>query len=200
MIVAINETGDQHDKEGSPALKIGIVAMYAAACVGAGYMLIFIPNVEVYDMMVFLGGLLFGPGLGTIIAFTAELIHSIFNIYGASPLPLLLVQLLAYPLLGLAGGLLKNTRLRKTITKRSQVVFGMIGLVFAFTYTILADIIWPIFGGLGTSIVLWVLQGMPLRIVLMACDFITFSMLLPLILVAVEKHLAAIFPSQNKLD
>lgn len=195
-----NQDNNFNDKRAiSPALKVGIVGIYAAACVGGGYMLIFIPNVQIYDMMIFLGGLLFGPWLGTTIAFIAELIHSIFNIYGASPPPLLLVQLIAYPLLGLAGGLMKNARIIKNITKRSQLIFGLIGLTFAFTYTIFADIIWPLLANIGVSIALWVIEGMPLRIVLMTCDFITFSMLLPLILVAVEKHVSTIFPSRIRL-
>jgi len=188
-------------RETSPALKIGIVATYAAASVGAGYILIFLPNIEIYDMMLFLGGLLFGKRLGALIAFIAEIIHSMFNIYGASPIPLLIVQLIMYTILGFAGGLMKNSKIRMTMTRRSQVVFGFIGLSFAFIYTIWADIMFPLFvGGTGLTIVGWIIQGMILRIVLMACDFITFSMLLPLILVAVEKHVAAIFPSQMAFD
>ena len=152
-------------------------------------------------MMLFLGGLLFGKRLGALIAFIAEIIHSMFNIYGASPIPLLIVQLIMYTILGFAGGLMKNSKIRMTMTRRSQVVFGFIGLSFAFIYTIWADIMFPLFvGGTGLTIVGWIIQGMILRIVLMACDFITFSMLLPLILVAVEKHVAAIFPSQMAFD
>jgi uncharacterized membrane protein len=181
----------------SPTLKITIVAVYAAACVGAGYLLIFIPNVEIYDMMIFLGGLLFGKRIGVSAAFIAEVIHSIFNVYGASPLPLLVVQLIAYTILGLAGGAMSESKFRKVITKRSQVVFGLIGTTFAFIYTVCADIMFPLFVGGGTSIIGWLIQGTFFRIVLMVCDFITFSSLMPLILVAVEKHIISIFPREQ---
>ncbi|MEX2718197.1 MAG: hypothetical protein Q6353_011520 [Candidatus Sigynarchaeum springense] len=180
-------------------LKLAIVASYAGLSVGGAYMLTLIPNIEIFSALLFLGGMLFGKKLGVFIALVAALIYGLFNIYGASPWPLLIVQLGCYAGLGLIGGFCKESRAIQPITRRTQGIFGLIGISFAFVYTMLADIIFPLFTGGQYTITLWILYGMPMRFVLMTCDLITFSQLVPLVYIATEKHLRSIFPHALEL-
>jgi hypothetical protein len=173
-------------------LKITTIATYAAACIGAGYMFTEIPNVEVFTMLVFLGGLLFGKTIGLINGFLAAMIYFIFNIFGASPLPLLIIQIAAYTALGLLGGAMRSTRLRQSITKGSQVVFAIIGALFSFGYTFIADIVFSVI--IGTDFIAWFMQGLVFTIIMMTCNTITFGFLLPLMIVALDKHLLGMFP------
>nr|MDO8113188.1 hypothetical protein [Candidatus Sigynarchaeota archaeon] len=180
-----------------PAVKIAIIATYAGLCVGAGYMLALIPNVEIFTMLVFLGGLLFGKAIGSLVGFIASILYFIFNLYGASPIPLLVVQLVAYTVLGFAGGFFNDSSLRKNITRKSQVVLGIIGASFAFGYTIIADLIFSYI--MGINFWAWVAQGSIFTGILVVCNAITFSSLLPLILVPLDKHMVAIFSSAVNL-
>ncbi len=181
-------------RDSNKTLKVAIIASYAACCVGGAYMFTFLPNIEIFTMLLFLGGILFGKKLGAIIALVSALIYGLFNIYGASPWPLLIVQLGCYGSLGFVGGLFKNSQTIQPITRRTQGIFGLIGMGFAFVYTVLADIMFPLFAGGQNTIAMWLLQGMIMRVIMMACDLITFSQLVPLIYVAVEKHLQTMFP------
>ena len=169
-----------------PSLKIALVAIFASTCVGAGYLLALIPNVEIFTMLVFLGGLLFGKKIGMLNAFVSSIIYFVFNLYGASPVPLLVVQLAAYSLLGLLGGFLTNVKVRKIITRRSQLVFGIIGAGFVFMYTFIADIVFSFI--MGMNFFAWFLQGIIFTSILVACNAITFGFLLPLIILPLDKY------------
>ncbi len=185
-------------KRPSAVLKITTISMYAATCIGAGYMFTMIPNVEIFSMLVFLGGLLFGRAIGLLNGFLAALIYFLFNVYGASPLPLLLVQLVAYSLLGLLGGVLRPTGLRRSITPASQAVFSTIGALFSFSYLFIADISFAI--ALGMNIVAWFLQGLVFTIISVVCNTITFGFLMPLLIDALDKHLQGLFPIASISD
>jgi hypothetical protein len=176
----------------NPAIKVAIVATYAGTCVGAAYMLTLIPNIEIYSMLVFLGGLLFGKMIGALNGFLSSLIYFVFNILGASPAPLLLVQLITYTMLGFTGGIFKETRIRRMITRQSQIVFGILGAGFMIAYTFFADFVFSIV--MGVNFFAWFLQGLVFTILLIACNIITFSMLLPLLIVGIDKHLPGFFP------
>ena len=181
-------------RESDKTLKVAIVASYAGVSVGGAYMLTLLPNIEIFSMLLFLGGMLFGKRLGLIISLVAALIYGLFNIYGASPWPILIVQLGCYGSLGLLGGFFKDSRTIHPITRRTQGIFGLVGTCFALGYTLLADIMFPLFTGGQNTIALWVLYGMPMRLILMICDLITFSQLVPLVYISIEKHLRTLFP------
>ncbi|MBN2150790.1 MAG: hypothetical protein JW839_05080 [Candidatus Lokiarchaeota archaeon] len=179
-------------KHPSDALRIATIGMYAASCIGAGYMFTIIPNVEIFSMLVFLGGLLFGRVVGLLNGFIAALIYFLFNIFGASPPMLLGVQLAAYTLLGLMGGVMRPTRLRRSISPASQAVFAIIGAAFSFAYTFVADVSFAL--SLGMNFVAWFLQGLVFTIISIVCNVLTFGFLLPLLVVSLDKHLQRMFP------
>ncbi|NMC03815.1 MAG: hypothetical protein GYA24_01325 [Candidatus Lokiarchaeota archaeon] len=176
-----------------PAMRIAIIAMYTGTCVGGAYMLTLIPNIEIFSMLVFMGGILFGKAIGSMNGLLSALMYFLFNILGASPAPLLVVQLVAYTALGLLGGVIRRARIRTAVGTTSQVCFGLIGGAFAFVYTFTADVVFSLV--MGINLLAWILQGIIFTILLIACNVITFGLLLPLLLVGIDKHLATAFPN-----
>ena len=181
-------------------LRITIVALYAAVCVAAAYMLILIPNVEIYTMLVFLGGLLFGKFAGCSIGFISTIIYRLFNIYGVSDPALLLIQLLFYSFLGFFGGIFKNSKLRKDINSKSQIIFGLIGTCFIAAYLLTADIIGALIfckvGTLGVCITVKLISGILFYAIGIIANLVTFSVLMPLIIVSFDKQIVKLLPSE----
>lgn len=177
---------------GTDGKLVALVAVFSSTCVAAAYMLTLIPNVEFFTMLVFLGGLLFGRVIGAVNGFLAAMLYFVFNIYGASPLPLLAIQVGSYGVLGLLGGVLRAHPLLASLSWRGQAMLGAIGATFVLSYTLLADLVFSIV--MGLNYVAWVLQGLPFTVVLVTSNLVTFSLLLPLVLVPVRKQVRQLFP------
>ncbi len=187
----MNVTGaaiEPREDRASKAVQVAITGTYAGTCVATAYMLTLVPNVEFFTMLVFMGGLLFGKTRGFLNGLVAATIYFIFNLYGTSPLPLLAVQLCAYSLLGYLGGRCSTHQLRRNISTGSQVVFASIGIAYAFTYTLVSDVLFSII--MTVNFAAWFLQGLPFTIVLVVTNAITFGLVMPLILVPVDKFMA----------
>ncbi|MHA1683059.1 MAG: hypothetical protein ACTSUE_19125 [Promethearchaeota archaeon] len=172
--------------------QIAFVAIYAATTVGCAYILTIIPNVEFFTVLVFLGGLIFGKFIGLMNGFLSSLIYFIFNIYGQSPMPLLVVQLSVYTTLGLLGGVVRGTKIRVNITGSTQIIYGLIGLFFILGYTMLSDFVFSLV--MGVNFLVWYLQGIIFTLTLTICNFLTFSLLIPTTLSAVDSH-SSLFPT-----
>lgn len=187
------------EKDKKQSLRIAIIAIYTACTASAAYLLTMLPNIEIFSMMVFLGGLLFGKKIGTSIAFLTTIIYRLFNIWGGSPLILLIIQICVYTPVGFIGGVFKETRFRKNIDSRSQVVFGTVGAVFATVYTFLTPLTWAVVNP-EVDYWIWYLQGWLIppffTPVLIIANFITFGLLMPLILVGLDKHLPKLMPNE----
>jgi len=172
------------ESEMPKSTSVAIVAIFTATAVGTSYMLVAIPNVKLFEMIIFLAGLLFGKRIGSLVGFLSGLIYGVFNFYGASPLPLLAVQLVAYTLLGLLGGAMMRSRVRLVITPVSQAVFALIAIGFSLAYALGADYVYALV--IGINYLIWILQGAVFTIILVVCNAITFGLLMPLILVKID--------------
>jgi LytS/YehU family sensor histidine kinase len=181
------------------SLRIAIIAIYTACTASAGYSLTMVPNIEIFSMMVFLGGLLFGKKIGSAIGLLTTVIYRLFNIWGGSPLILLAIQLLVYTLVGFVGGLFNNTKFRKNVDISSQVVFGILGAIFATVYTFLTPLSWAVVNP-QVDYWVWYLQGWLIppffTPVLIIGNLITFGLLMPLILLGLDKHLPNLLPEE----
>jgi len=72
-----------------------------------GFSLMFIPNIELITVMVFLSGIYLGIGWGALVGFTAMAIYSGLNPMGSglSFPPLFLMQITGMAFAGIIGGL-----------------------------------------------------------------------------------------------
>ncbi len=137
-------------------LSISFIAILTALSVVLGYLLAFIPNIEVFTLMIFLSGFMMSKKEGAIIGFLSALIFTFFNPYGPSPPPLFLYQLIHYSTTGVLGGLMKDFLRNKKYFKptedlyifRIMLLFGFLGAVITFVF----DILSTLFGGFMVSI------------------------------------------------
>ena len=77
-------------------LSISFIAIFTAVTIVLGYMMAFIPNLEVFTMMIFLSGFIMSKKEGAIIGLLSSFIFTFFNPLGTSPPPLFIYQVIHY--------------------------------------------------------------------------------------------------------
>ena len=129
-----------------PTFKIAILSTFAALAVVFGYMLAFIPNIEIFTLTIFLSGFILGKKEGLIVGLLSSMIFTFFNPLGTSPLPLLLYQIAHYSLTGFLGGFLRHYLNKRDYFKPKDdlyifpilVILGSTGALITFLYDILS--------------------------------------------------------------
>lgn len=137
-------------------LSISFIAIFTALSIVLGYLMAFIPNLEVFTMMIFLSGFIMSKKEGAIIGFLSASIFTFFNPLGPSPPPLFIYQLIHYSTTGVLGGFTKDFLRNKEYFKptedlyifRIMVLFGLLGAIITFLF----DILSTLFGGFTVSI------------------------------------------------
>ena len=135
--------------------RISLTATFTALAIVLGYAMAYIPNIEVFTLMIFLSGFIMSKKEGAIIGLLSASIFTFFNPLGPSPPPLFIYQLIHYSLTGLFGGLTKSFMLNRKFFKPREdlyvyqvmVIFGVIGGIFTFLF----DILSTLFGGFTVS-------------------------------------------------
>jgi uncharacterized membrane protein len=133
-------------KRGS--FRIVLISTFTALAVVLGYLLAYIPNIELFTLTIFLSGFILGKREGIIIGFLSSLLFCFFNPLGASPLPLLIVQIIHYSLTGLIGGLTNDYLKKKTFFNPNEdlyifsviVIFGVLGALITMSFQILSTL------------------------------------------------------------
>ena len=137
------------------SFRISLIATFTALAIVLGYAMAYIPNIEVFTLMIFLSGFIMGKKEGAIIGLLSASIFTFFNPFGSSPPLLFIYQLIHYSLTGLSGGLAKNFMLNRKFFKPKEdlyvyqvmVIFGVIGGILTFLF----DILSTLFGGFTVS-------------------------------------------------
>ncbi len=128
--------------------RIVLISTFSALAVVLGYALAYIPNVELFTLMIFLGGLILGKRDGIIIGLLSSFVFVFFNPLGTSPLPLFIYQIIHYSLTGLIGGITRGFLLKKKDFKpkedlysfRLMAFLGLIGAMITFIYDIISTL------------------------------------------------------------
>ncbi len=131
------------------SFRFTLLAMFAALAVVVGYMLVYLPNIELFTLMIFLSGFILGKKDGAVVGLISSFIFVFFNPYGVSPLPLFAYQLVHYAFVGLMGGVTQNYLKNKKYFKPEEdlyvfkvlLIFGIIGAVITFIYDIISTLI-----------------------------------------------------------
>lgn len=137
------------------SFRIALIASFTALCVVLGYMLAFIPNIELFTLMIFLSGFIMGKRDGMLIGLLSSAIFTFLNPLGTSPLPLFAYQLFHYSITGFSGGLTKSYLKKRVFFNPTEdlfifrilLIFGLIGAILTFIY----DIFSTLFGGFIVS-------------------------------------------------
>ena len=140
---------------GKQSFRIALIATFSALSIVLGYALAYIPNIELFTLMIFLSGFIMGKKDGLLIGLLSAAIFTFLNPLGISPLPLFAYQLFHYSLTGFTGGITRIYLNRKDFFKPQEdlyhikivILFALIGAVLTFTY----DILSTLFGGFIVS-------------------------------------------------
>ncbi|MBY9019489.1 MAG: hypothetical protein KGD67_00430 [Candidatus Lokiarchaeota archaeon] len=138
------------------SIRIALVGTFTALSVVLGFLLAYIPNLEIFTLMIFLSGFVLNKKYGALIGLLSSMIFTFFNPLGPSPPPLFIYQLIHYSLTGISGGLTKDFMQNRKFFKPKEdlyvyqvlVIFGLIGGILTFLF----DILSTLFGGFTVSI------------------------------------------------
>ena len=138
------------------SFRTSLIGTFTALAIVLGYTLAYIPNIEVFTLMIFLSGFIMSKKEGAIIGLLSASIFTFFNPLGPSPPPLFIYQLIHYSTTGVLGGLTKDFLRNKEYFKptedlylfRIMLLFGFLGAIITFIF----DILSTLFGGFTVSI------------------------------------------------
>jgi len=114
------------------------IALLIALCAALGYLMAFVPNVELISAAVFASGSLQGVRRGAVIGAGAELIYAGFNPYGVSPPPLYAAQVIGMSAVGAGGGGLRRA-LAACPWPLQAALAGGSGFVLTLLYDVLTN-------------------------------------------------------------
>ncbi|MBD3168707.1 MAG: hypothetical protein GF307_04435 [candidate division Zixibacteria bacterium] len=165
----------------SPLFKVILAGLFAALAIALNYLLIYIPNVKLFNLVIFVAGLFGGIYAGILSGAVASAIYSIFNPYNAGtfpPLPMLFAQIFCMALIGAAGGLTARLRIFETGALIIALKAGAIGAVLAILYNMIVTAAGAyLFGALKEAFVV----GIPFMAINVGVNTIIFAVLMPLI-------------------
>jgi len=159
--------------------------MFAGVAAAAGYMLMFIPNIEAVTLVLFVAGYKLGIKRGILAAIIAAFLYFGLNPQGGLFPPLLTAQIIgvsAAPVLGALFRLLKSLVLRLL----SLPILAIIATVW---YDLLTNLAYPLSIGLNYKGILITLSaGIPFSLVHNISNVIIFSVFIPPFLLLINAN------------
>jgi uncharacterized membrane protein len=141
--------------------KIAVIAVLVALAVGTNYAMTPLFNVKLMDVIVFIGGICFGPVVGALIGVISWAVYGTLNPYGFF-LPIWFATMLSESIYGVVGGLIKTSLNEyrsgaKNPPETLYVFFGTLGVLLTLIYDVITNIV---FGYVSNwSILLAVIAG-----------------------------------------
>lgn len=180
------------------SFRVALMGIFTALAVVLGFALVFIPNVELFTLMIFLAGFIMGKRDGAIVGIMSSFIFVFFNPYGVSPIPLFAYQLAHYSLVGLLGGVMCDFLSKKKFFKPEEdlyvypmiIIFAISGAVITFTYDIISTLIGAlIFYGSIESFWPNYIIGLPFTTIHLIGNTLGFIFILPVLIQLIYKML-----------
>jgi energy-coupling factor transport system substrate-specific component len=180
------------------SFRIAIMSTFSALAIVLGYLLAYIPNIELFTLTIFLSGFILGKRDGMIVGLLSSLIFCFFNPIGASPLPLLAFQLTHYSLTGLIGAITSdflNTRNFFTFEEDLyifpvMIAFGSLGAMITISFQFFSSLIDVLlYFGTIEEFVPYFISGIPFTIIHIIGNTLGFIFILPGIIYLVHNML-----------
>ena len=127
--------------------KISQMGFFVALGLSLGFLLLYIPNVEMITAIVFISGYLMGMKEGIIVGFLTETLYSLFNPLCAAAPPLLAAQVISMCFTGYLGGIL-GSRIQ-SINKFNYIHLGLAGFLSTAVCAILTTLSFLLLIGLS---------------------------------------------------
>ena len=160
-------------------------SIFSAIAVGMGFSLMFIPNIELITVIVFLSGVHLGIGWGGLVGLTAMGIYSGLNPMGSglSFPPLFLMQILGMAIAGIIGGLVRPLIIGKKINLFLIAGLAIMGFIITLMYDLLTLLAYPMTAGLGFSGILAALfKGLGFTLLHEISNAVVFTVTVPPVL------------------
>ncbi|MFX1504085.1 MAG: hypothetical protein ACFFDH_24205 [Promethearchaeota archaeon] len=180
------------------SFRIALISTFTALAIVLGYLLAYIPNIELFTLTIFLSGFILSKRDGMIVGFLSSFIFCFFNPLGASPLPLFMTQLSYYSITGLIGGLIGNffQRRRSFLSDEDlygvsvMILFGLMGALLTLSYQLISTLVEVLsyFGTLNEYIP-YFMTGLVFTIVHIVGNTLGFIFILPGIIQLIKKML-----------
>jgi len=180
------------------SFRTALIGTFVAMVVVIGYALVYLPNIELVCLTIFLSGFILGKRDGVIVGLMSSFIFCYFNPFGASPLPLLGFQLSFYALDGFVGAISSDYVKKKKFFKpnldlykfRVMFFFGAIGAILTFIFDILSTIVIALtdFGTLDVFLIYYIF-GIPFTTVHLVGNTLGFVFILPGLIQLINKLL-----------
>jgi uncharacterized membrane protein len=171
-----------------PTFRIVLVSTFSALAIVLGYVLAYIPNIELFTLTIFFSGFILGIRDGIIVGFFSSLIFCFFNPIGASPLPLLTFQLFHYSLTGFLGALARDYLKKKSFFKPDKdmylvpvmVLFGFMGALITINFQVFSSLVDVLsFFGTMDEFIPYFLTGIVFTVIHIIGNTLGFIFILP---------------------
>ncbi|MFX0187117.1 MAG: hypothetical protein ACFE8A_05210 [Candidatus Hodarchaeota archaeon] len=180
------------------SFRSALIGIFTALAVVLGYALVFIPNIELFTLMIFLSGFIMGKRDGAIVGIMSSFIFVFFNPYGISPIPLFAYQLAHYASVGLLGGVMCDFLSKKEFFKPEEdlyvfsilLTFAIIGALITFTFDVISTLIGAlVFYGSIESFWPTYIIGLPFTTIHLIGNMLGFIFILPGLIQLIYKML-----------
>lgn len=165
---------------------ISQAGIFTALAVSLGYLLFFIPNVELISATIFVSGWLFGTSVGVTVGGISFAIFSLFNPLGASLPPLFIAQVLGGIIIGAAGSFFKVMLSALPLSFR-VILLGIGGGILTMIYDVMTNIGGFIAFTTEKTFFAYLAAGIVFSLLHIISNILIFSVLLFPILNKVEK-------------
>jgi len=168
---------------------ITYTGVFIALILGVGFGLAFIPNIELITAIIFISGVLMGLKKGIIIGMISEFLFSALNPMGSGLLfpPMLISQVIAMSIVGLAGGLFAYNFF-SNMNILSRIIIGITGFFLTLIYDIFVSIAFPISAGFTVKeTIAAVIAGIGFSTIHLITNTVIFLVLIPIVIIKIRK-------------
>jgi uncharacterized membrane protein len=168
-------------------VKIALIATFCALSIGTDYALVGVPNVKLMDLIVFLGGFLFGSVVGSSIGIVSWLIYGSINPYGFEP-RIWVATMLVESVYGITGGLLRKALGSTSLSSerlRLSILFATMGFLPTVLYDLITNIVYA--SVYNSPVIVAIFFGAPFAVLHEGANFLIFGVCSVPTIVALRK-------------
>ena len=138
------------ENKDNPLKGIVLTSLFAAAGAAGGYLLMFVPNVEVLTLFMFVSGYVLGFSRGITSSIIASVLYFGLNPQGGMFPPLLIAQILGLSIAPIAGALHFQTTRKLSLSRfTKRLLIGLSAIIVTLLFDLLTNIAFPLSTGMG---------------------------------------------------
>jgi len=157
------------------------MGLFVALGLTFGFILLYIPNVEMITATIFISGYLMGTKEGVIVGSVTEALYSLFNPLGTAPPPLLFAQVISMGFAGYLGGILRSRNY--SINSMYYIRLGLAGFLSTVIFAVLTTSSFVLLMGLSfRELIGSFIYGLGFYIIHIISNTLIFLTIVPILL------------------